>query len=131
MKRMLGLIAGCVLALSGVAMAAEDAPADHVQWMKDLGKQMGSIRKGVDVEKNAADMQATLKLVGGWWKPRNSAEAMKTCSESFKGAQAVAKAAAANDKDGIAAGMKMIGAGCKGCHDAHREKIGENQYKIK
>ena len=131
MNRMLKLIAGCTLAFAGIMMAAEDAPADHVQWMKDLGKQMGAMRKGVDVQKNATDMQATLKLVGGFWKKRNSDIAMKTCGETYKGAAAVAKAAAADDKEGIAGGMKQMGAGCKGCHDAHREKVGEHEYKIK
>jgi len=42
-----------------------------------------------------------------------------------------ARAAAASDKEGVAAGMKMIGAGCKGCYDAHREKVSDTVYKIK
>ncbi|MBL8294083.1 MAG: cytochrome c [Bryobacterales bacterium] len=130
MKRLLTLMAGFALAVTG-ALGAEDPPADHVQWMKDLGGQMGAIRKGADVEKNAKDMQATLKQVGAFWKKRNSEVASKSCGESYKGAAAVAKAAAASDKEGVAAGMKMIGAGCKGCHDAHREKISDTVYKIK
>jgi len=27
--------------------------------------------------------------------------------------------------------MKMIGAGCKGCHDVHREKISDTENLIK
>lgn len=130
MKRFLVLVAGCALVISG-ALGAEDPPAEHVQWMKDLGAQMGAMRKGVDVEKNAKDMQATLKQVGAFWKARNSEVASKSCGESYKGAAAVAKAAAAGDSAGISEGMKMVGAGCKGCHDAHREKISDTVYKIK
>jgi len=48
---------------------------------------------------------------------------------SFKGAAAVAEAG--DDKEKLMAGMKMIGGGCKGCHDPHREKISDTEYKIK
>lgn len=115
----------------GVSVASEDPTPEHVKVMKDLGSQMGQLRKNVDVEKNATAMAESMKEVGKFWKTRTSDVAMKTCKESRDGALAVAKAAQANDQAGIAAGMKMIGAGCKGCHDAHREKVAENQYKIK
>ena len=118
-------------ALAGVAVASEDAPPDHVQWMKDLGSQMGALRKGVDVEKNATAMQATLKDVGLFWQKRTSDVAVKSNNDSIAGAAQVAKAAQAGDKEGISAGMKMVGAGCKGCHDVHREKVSETVYKIK
>lgn len=123
------------LALAGLMLAAAISPAsevptpEHVKWMKDLGAQMGAIRKGADVQKNAQDMQATLKLVGAFWKARNSEVAMKSCGESFKGAKAVAEAG--DNKEAVMAGMKMIGAGCKGCHDAHREKISDTENRIK
>lgn len=130
MKAMKLALAG-LMVVAGVGVAAEDPPAEHVQWMKDLGAQMGAMRKGVDVEKNAVAMQASLKLTGAFWKARNSEIATKSCGDTYKGAQAVAKAFAANDKEGISAGMKMIGAGCKGCHDQHREKISDTVSKIK
>lgn len=125
---MLTLVA---LAMAGTAIAAEDPPPEHKQWMKDLGAQMGAIRKGVDVEKNAQAMADVLPSVGKFWKARNSEIALKSCGQSRKGALAVVAAAKASDQAGIAAGMKEVGAGCKGCHDAHREKVGENEYKIK
>jgi len=113
----------------GVAVASEDAPPQHQKWMKDLGNQMGALRKGIDVEKNATDMQAILKEVAVWWQSRNSQFAAKACQDSADGAAQIVKAA--GDKAGIAAGMKLVGAGCKGCHDNHREKISETVYKIK
>ena len=121
----------CTAGLAAVAVASEDAPPEHVKWMKDLGAQMGAIRKGADVEKNATDMQATLKLVGAWWKARNAEDATTSCKQTFQAAAQIAKAAKAEDKEGIGAGVKMMGAGCKGCHDAHREKISDTLSKIK
>jgi hypothetical protein len=121
-------LAGLFLA-AAISPASEAPPAEHVKWMKDLAAQNGAIRKGVDVAKNAADMQATLKLVGAFWKTRNSEIASKSCGDTFKGAAAVAKAG--EDKEALMAGMKQIGAGCKGCHDAHREKISDTENKIK
>jgi hypothetical protein len=120
--------AGLFLA-AAMMTAAEKPPDDHVQWMKDLGAQNGAIRKGVDVEKNARDMQATLKLVGAFWKARNSEVASKSCGQTYKGAAALVAAGA--DKEKQAAAMKMIGGGCKGCHDAHREKVSDTVNLIK
>ncbi len=113
---------------------SEDPPPEHVALMKDLGKQMGAMRKGENVEKNANDMAETLKKVGAFWKARGSDVALKSCGATRRGALAAAKAAAADDKQAIADAGKAIGAGCKGCHDAHREKTtvdGKEVNKIK
>ena len=128
--RILGLILGA-LAIVGFATASEDAPPEHQKWMKDLGSQMGALRKGVDVEKNAAAMQEVLKEVGVFWQKRPSEVAMKANNDSIAGAAEIVKAAQAGNKEGVSAGMKMVGAGCKGCHDVHREKISDTVYKIK
>ncbi|MFN7921772.1 MAG: hypothetical protein U0Q16_16850 [Bryobacteraceae bacterium] len=125
------VLAGAVLAAFSLALPSEDAPEAHVKTMKDLGAQMGKLRKNIDVEANASAMAETMKDVGKFWKERHSEVAMKTCKESRDGALAVAKAAKAGDQAGVSAGMKMIGSGCKGCHDAHREKVSDNVYKIK
>ena len=104
MKKLL-VTSAALLALLGVAMGAgEKPPADHVQWMKHLGAANGAIRKGVDVEKNANAMVEEMKGVTTF---------------------------AASDAAGVSAGMKMIGAGCKGCHDVHREKISDTENLIK
>lgn len=133
MKGLRILVAGAVL-MSGALYASEDPPQEHVDLMKALGKQMGDMRKGIEVEKNATDMAETLKKVGAFWKARGSDVAMKSCGETRRGALAAAKAAAANDKAAIGDAGKAIGAGCKGCHDQHREKTtvdGKEINKIK
>ncbi len=128
MKALKFTFAGLFLA-AAVLSAGEKPSAEHVKWMKDLAAQNGAIRKGVDVEKNAKDMQATLKQVGAFWKTRNSEVASKSCGQSFKGAAALLEAG--GDKDKQMAAMKMIGGGCKGCHDAHRVKISDTENEIK
>ena len=124
-------LVGYVLAFFGTAVASEDPPAEHVSWMKDMGKNFGAIRKGDNVKANADAMMLTLKDVGKFWKARNSEIASASCKKNFEGAKAVSEAAAKDDKAGIADGIKIIGAGCKGCHDQHREKISETVNKIK
>ena len=128
MKTLKLTFAGLLLAAC-VAFAGEKPSADHIKWMKDLAAQNGAIRKGVDVEKNAKEMQATLKLVGAYWKTRNAPDASKACGDTYKGAQAIIDAA--GDKEKLGAAMKMVGGGCKGCHDGHRVKLSDTENEIK
>jgi cytochrome c556 len=129
MAMTLGLAAG--LAGVFVLFAAEDAPPEHKQWMKDLGASMGQIRKGVDVEANANKVVTIGTDVKTWWSKRTSDVAGKAADEMMEGARQLAAAAKSEDKSGMGAGSKMIGAACKGCHDVHRERIAEGEYKIK
>jgi len=124
-------LAGCFLAAASLCLASEVPPPEHVKIMKDLGGQMGAIRKGVDVEKNASAMVAACEQTAEWWKKRNSDVANKAASDAVAGAKALLEAAKAGNQQGVMAGMKMTGAGCKGCHDQHREKISDTEYKIK
>jgi len=120
--------AGLLLA-AAISPASEVPPPEHVKWMKDLAAQNGAIRKGADVAKNAADMEATIKEVTKFWAGRTSDVAAKANKSIADGAAAVAKAG--DDKSAQMAGLKMIGSGCKGCHDVHREKISDTENKIK
>lgn len=129
--KLLKIVLATSLFVAGIAVCAEDPPPEHAKMMKDLGKYQGALRKGENVEQNANDLAKVMPEVAKFWRTRNSDIAMKSCKEARDGAMAIAKAAAANDKAGVSAGMKMMGAGCKGCHDQHREKVGENEYKIK
>lgn len=127
-------MAGFLLAgLTGVfvLLAQEDAPPEHKQWMKDLGASVGQIRKGVDIEANAAKIADIGAHVDRWWANRTSEVAGKASKEMVDGANAVVAAAKADDKQGITAGLKGVNAGCRNCHDAHRQKISDTEYKIK
>jgi cytochrome c556 len=122
------LFAASVLA-AFVCTAAETPSPEHVKWMKALGAQNGALRKGVDVAKNAHDMEVTMQEVSKFWHARHSEVADKANKSIVDGAKAIA--AAGDNKEAMMAGMKMVGAGCKGCHDSHREKISDTEYKIK
>src|SRR5690242_898309 len=121
------------LALMGGFLLAEsiDPPENHVNWMKKAAKANGAIKKGEDVEANAKSIAETFTKVGRFYGKRNLATGVKTSEDAVNAANAIAKAAAASDKDGISAGMKSLGASCKGCHDVHREKISDTENKIK
>jgi len=124
-------LGACVIATFTLALASEDAPPAHVKVMKDLGASVGNLRKNIEVEKNANAILTAMTEVDTFWKARNSATADKSCNDTREGAMAIVKAAQASDQAGVSAGMKQMGAGCKACHDAHREKISETVYKIK
>ncbi|MEP7362616.1 MAG: hypothetical protein ABI972_05125 [Acidobacteriota bacterium] len=121
------------LALMGGFLLAEsiDPPENHVNWMKKAGKATGAIKKGEDVEANAKDLAETFTRVGRFYTKRGLETGVKTSADAVTAANAIAKAAADNDKDGISAGAKSLGAACKGCHDVHREKISDTENKIK
>lgn len=125
----LKLTFACLFLAAAISPAAENPSPEHVKLMKALGAQSGAIRKGADVSKNAAEMTETMKAVTAFWDARHSEVANKANKSITDGAAAIAKAG--DDKDAIMAGMKMVGGGCKGCHDAHREKISDTEYKIK
>ena len=121
------------LALMGGFLLAEsiDPPQNHINWMKSVAKANGMIKKGEDVENNAKGVAETFTKVGRFYKKRGLEVGVKTSDDAVTAANAIAKAAAASDKEGISAGMKALGGSCKGCHDVHREKISDTENKIK
>lgn len=110
---------------------AEEPPESHKKWMKDAGDAMGSLRKGVDVEKNAAQMETIFKEVHGFWSKRTSDVGGKSSLDTQAAARLIVSGAKAGDKAELSAGMKALGAACKSCHDVHREKVSEGVYTIK
>jgi cytochrome c556 len=84
-----------------------------------------------DVATHGKSMVAALSGVEDFWKARNMPNAAKWQVEGAEAAKALVAAANANDADGVRAAMGKVGGSCKQCHTAHREKVGENEYKIK
>jgi cytochrome c556 len=66
-----------------------------------------------------------------FWRQRYAADAVKWSEEGKTAAAMLASAAHANDEAKVAEAMKAIGATCKPCHDARREKTPEGKYKVK
>ncbi len=118
----------CLLLVSGLILPAalpalEDPPPQHVQWMKESGQLQDKIRNGQDVQSNAQRMAAIYKEVEAFWAKRNSEIAVKAARDI--------QAAAARVAQGDTSAGRAIGAGCRTCHDQHREKISDTVYKIK
>ena len=67
------LISTALVAVLGIGFAGEKPPADHVQWMKNIGANFGAIRKGVEVEKNA-NVGRGNAIMGGVAKQFTNAE---------------------------------------------------------
>lgn len=103
--------------------ALEDPPPQHVKWMKESAELQEKIRNGQDVQASARRMEALYKEVEAFWARRKSDVAVKACRDI--------QAAAAKVAAGDAGAARSIGAGCRSCHDQHREKISDTVYKIK
>lgn len=127
-------LAGAVLGCSLMAAISEEQLSTK---MKAVGKNMGALRKGMeggsmpDVAKAAEGIASHLKGTDAFWADRKMPDAVKFTTDNVAAAEALAAAAGKNDVAAAKAAMGKVGAACKGCHEAHREKIGENQYKIK
>jgi cytochrome c556 len=128
--RMQSLLLTLALAAVPVLLASEDPSPQHVQWMKETGSLNGKIRKNEDVEASAKRLAALYKDVAVFWAPRSEV-GKKTTADVQAGAEALAKAAAAGDAAAAGTASRTIGGACRSCHDAHREKISETEYKIK
>ena len=125
-----GIIAAAVLAASPALFASEVPSEQHVKWMKESGELSGKVRKGVEVEASAKRMAAIYKEVEGFWGKRSEIGA-KASKDAQAAANELAKAAASGDAAAIGAASKVLGGTCRSCHDAHREKVSDTEYKIK
>ncbi|MCS7042722.1 MAG: hypothetical protein N2036_09410 [Bryobacteraceae bacterium] len=123
MKTTATVVLALSLAAPAVIAALEDPPPQHVKWMKESAELQDRIRNGQDVQASARRMEALYKEVEAFWAKRNSEVAVKACRDI--------QAAAAKVAAGDAGAGRAIGAGCRSCHDQHREKISDTVYKIK
>ena len=133
------LVGVCVGSLL-FALPARSADLDEKglqQAMKDIGKTSRSFKKNMD-DKNAVEMEKAASTVAAlnhqaiaFWKGRKVEDAAKWSEESATAAKVAAVAAKAGDWDKVRANIQTVQKNCKNCHDAHREKVEENVYKIK
>lgn len=138
MKRKL-LLGFALLAFSFATVHAADA-VDEKQFHK-LMKQVGKVSKdykanfeaknGAVLEKDAAAAAAAYALMAGFWKSRKADDAVKWSEDSATAATAMATAVKAGNWESVKTHWNAVSKNCKGCHDAHREKLPEGGYKIK
>lgn len=117
------LLLSLCLAAPVALSTLEDPPPQHVQWMKESGQLQDKIRNGQDVQASARRLEAIYKEVEAFWVKRNSEIAVRAARDI--------QTAAAKVAGGDASAGRAIGAGCRTCHDQHREKISDTVYKIK
>ena len=129
MSLLRSLVSICIAAPL-LLLASEVPTPEHVKMMKDVNDTNGKLRKGVEVEANAKHLADLAKEVDAYWSKKSEA-AGKSSTAFVTGANDLVKAAAANDAAAIQTASRMIGGSCRTCHDAHREKISETEYKIK
>lgn len=106
--------------------------------MKAAGDAMGGLRKSLgagsmpDVAKHAKSMTASLDGgVDKFWASMGMAKAAEWQKSSVAASKALEAAAESGNADAVKAAMGKLGSTCKQCHEAHREKVSENVYKIK
>ena len=133
------LLFASLAALLGAALAFGYAmdEAELSKHMKAVGKSQGMLREGMktaDMAKVAEGAEGIATHLTGtdeFWTAHKLDDAVKHTQDGIAAAKAVAAAAKANDVAAVKTSMQKMGGSCKGCHDAHREKVGENEYKVK
>ena len=143
MKRVLGVtfvlsvvLMGNLMAQAGAAPAGQ-APmtqttiaslADYSAAMKEVGSTNGMLGKAIqsgaaaDVAKASARLEALFKDVQAYWVAKKVDDATTFASNAVAAAQAISKAAAANDMMAATDARAKLASQCMGCHTAHREK---------
>ena len=123
------LLGGCL------ALVAEE-DTELADWMKASKTSVDNLQKmeqktGEKAARSAERLGVVYENMIGFWRQRNVNDAVKWSEQGKATALGMATAAYSGDQEKVAAGLKELGSTCKQCHDAHREKIGENKYRIK
>ncbi len=115
---------------------AQDEDA-YKSLMKATPPAVGGVRKNLEAKSMDAVVEDAKKLEhifgesAEFWTKKGGADAVGWSKDAQAAASKVASAAAAGDAEGAAAAFKGVTGSCKGCHEAHREKLADGSYKIK
>jgi cytochrome c556 len=118
-----------------ITVVAEEYP-EFVSLMKMTNQAMGALSKmekktGPQAVRVAERLGSVYEEMIPFWRQRNAAAAVKIAEEGKAAAAALATAAFSGDAEKADAAFKIIGATCKSCHDARREKSEDGKYRIK
>jgi uncharacterized protein with von Willebrand factor type A (vWA) domain len=110
--------------------------ADYQPLMKAGASANGALRKTLESDlagaaDQAAQVKAAFAKIEQFWAKHKVEDAQKWARSVMEGADAVAAAAKAGNKEAAMAAAKGIGANCQGCHTAHRDKGADGQFIIK
>jgi len=129
MKLLPCLLSVSLLAVPAAVAASIDPPPEHVKIMKEMGAANGKIRKGEEVAASAKQMAELSRQAMPYWAKQD--DGMTALKNLLMASNMLATASDNKDATVAADASKMMGAACTSCHDAHREQVGDNQYKIK
>lgn len=134
MSRVLMTAGMALLIGAGVMVSAQSkTDEDYDKLMKGVGAANGAMRKATDATAQgaeAAKLVTLFKDAQQFWTGRNNKEAADWAGAAMGHAAGIAKAAKANNAEGIAAGLKELGGVCSTCHTKYREKT-ETGFAIK
>jgi len=128
-------LAVLAFAVSGLVVTAQDAEKFE-GWMKSVDTSAKVLRKlekktGPEAVDSAEKIGAAYDNMIGYWRQKNASDAVKLAEDGKAAAAELASAAHAGDEAKAGAAFTRVGATCRPCHDAHREKTPEGKYMIK
>lgn len=103
---------------------------EYPALMKAAAGANGKFQKAVQADPASAESAATdaknaFQKIEEFWAKRGTADAQTFAKNIIQAIDESAAAGKAGNKDEAQAAAKKVGANCKGCHDAHREKGGD------
>lgn len=130
------MLAGGVLALGTLAVAAEPDETALRAAMKKIGPGNGALSKKIAAKDAtaAADAKAledAFKSTSKFWKQKKATDATDWTKTAMAAYKQSGKLAAAGKWEDAGAEVKKASATCAACHGAHREKAADGSYKVK
>lgn len=130
------LVAAAMVGLVTVGYAAEKAPADYEQAMKDLGAFAAGIDRAVEAEdfdtvtRLAVSARKAFEVTQTYWTEK-SKDAAEQALSGYKSAADLEVVAGFKNKEGAVFSAGEVKASCGACHQAHRDKAPDGSFQIK
>jgi cytochrome c556 len=135
-RKLIALIAGTAFSAALYPLAAQ-SDGNLEDTMKQVMATMGKLKKGLDAKSlhdaagDAEKMQGLFKDAEAIFAGLNIADAVQMAKTAQSAAGEIVNAGHSDNAEGASAAFSKLGGTCKGCHDAHREKLPDGKYKLK
>lgn len=128
-------LAPILLVAAALAVVAEEN-TEFIAWMKTTKTATDDLKKmeqkvGEQAVRRAERLGSVYENMVGFWRQRNANDAVKASEEGKAAALQLATAAYSGDAGKAKVAFDALNTTCKSCHDAHREKIAEDKYRLK
>ena len=135
MNNILSVVGIALLSAAVLPLVAEDRPFSQI--MKEVNGSVGEVKKAFDggnkeaVANGGQKLEALFKEVEVFFAQKSTADAVEFAKNAQAGAKELLGEATSGTKAGAQAAFAKVTGSCKGCHDAHREKLPDGGFKIK